>query len=187
MTAVETLLLDSPAAMPCLHRRVQHQHGTRAAYQHDRCRCAPCKEAKNAYERRRNRQIAYGRWNAWVDAAPARQRVLEHVKATGDDWRATARTAGLAVDTVERLLFGVPKRGIPQSRRIRRGTADKLVQVVGLWEDQPSDPKSQHGRIADGELVNGSIQRDAGVRVLVAPVERPVSPSRIHGAGQHGQ
>jgi lambda repressor-like predicted transcriptional regulator len=133
VTAVEPLLLDSPPAMPCLHKRVQHQHGTMSAYALDRCRCAPCREAKSTYEKHRKRQIAYGRWNAWVDAQPARAHVLDRIERTGISWRLLAHRAGLSEDTMERLLYGIPTRRIPRSRRIRRDTANKLVSAVGLW------------------------------------------------------
>jgi hypothetical protein len=137
--AVETLLLDSPAAVPCLHQRVKHRHGTLLAYATDRCRCAPCRKAKSDYEKHRKRQIAYGRWNAWVDAGPARAHVLDRVERTGVTWRRIAERAGMSEQTMTRLLFGFPKRGVPPSRRIRRDTASKLVSAVGLWEIAESD------------------------------------------------
>lgn len=139
------MLLDSPAAMPCLHQRVLHLHGTKNCYQHDRCRCPLCREAKNDYERNRNRQIAYGRWTAWADARPARAHVLRQMKATGVDWRKIAEQAGVAELTVERLLYGFPRRGIPPAVRIRHSTAEKLASAVGLWPISTRPDQSTHG------------------------------------------
>ena len=39
------------------------------------CRCPVCREASNAYMRRRHRMIAYGRWQPLADAAGTRRRV----------------------------------------------------------------------------------------------------------------
>ena len=51
----------------CLHVQVRHEHGTRAAYVLDRCRCAPCTAANTVQARRRNIAIAYGTWPGLVD------------------------------------------------------------------------------------------------------------------------
>ena len=152
MTGLDPLLLDSPAAMPCTHPRAQHYHGTKNAYQFDRCRCLACREAKNAYERHRTRQIAYGRWTAWADAEPARAQVLRLMRDAGIGWQEIAVQAGLAEQTVEMLLFGIPRRGIPRSVRIRHSTAEKLGAAVGLWPtDWVDHPKRSHKRKSETE------------------------------------
>jgi hypothetical protein len=82
---------------PCLHKRVNHQHGTRLAYILDRCRCLPCAAANSTYELRRTRLKAYGRGtpSGWVDAAPVRAHV-EQLCATGMGYKTVARTANRA-------------------------------------------------------------------------------------------
>jgi hypothetical protein len=127
--AAGPLLLDSPAAMPCLHPKARHQHGTVLAYKLDRCRCLPCREAKNAYDRGRTRGIAYGTWNKWADAEPARAHVLLLMETRGIGWPVVAQRAGLTRQTVQRLLYGLPQRNLPPARRVRRATLDKLLAI----------------------------------------------------------
>lgn len=128
MTTIEPVLLDSPAARPCLCRRVTHEHGTTQAYQSDRCRCRSCSDANAAYQRGRYAAINHGRWNVWVDAAPVREHVRGLMAHLG--WRAIADEAHLNRATVKMLLYGQPSRGRSPSRRLRRKTAAALFAVT---------------------------------------------------------
>lgn len=142
MTAAdEQLLLDTPAARPCPHPRVNHQHGTPAAYHSDRCRCRPCVEANSAYTKHRNREIAYGRWNAWMDAGPVREHVRQ-LMGDGLTWRAIAERAHLSHSTVKQLLYGRPSKGEPPSVRVRRKTWTSLLGVTG--PHQPPGEQQPH-------------------------------------------
>jgi hypothetical protein len=81
------------------------------------------------YSRWRSRQMAYGRWEPWVDAAPVR----EHVRAlrqAGASYEAIARAAGVAAMTVHRLLHGEPAKGRGVPGRIRAAPADRLLAVT---------------------------------------------------------
>ena len=81
------------------------------------------------YARWRSRQIAYGRWEPCVDAAPVR----EHVRAlrqAGASYEAIARAAGVAAMTVHRLLHGEPAKGRGIPGRIRAAPADRLLAVT---------------------------------------------------------
>lgn len=108
-----------------------HVHGTRTAYVVDKCRCRPCRDAAAAAERHRTRQIAYGRWEPYVDAQPAR----EHVKLLSEQgmgWKRVAEKAGIQSSTVRKLMYGDPRRKTPlaPSKQVRRETADKILAVT---------------------------------------------------------
>jgi hypothetical protein len=138
MTAADELMLDTPAARPCPHPRANHQHGTYGAYKSDRCRCRPCVEAKSVYERDRYRQIAYGRWQAYADAAEVRAHV-EALMRAGLGWRSVASRADVHHATVKRLLYGDETTDGPASR-VRTRTARKLLAVQAGRRRTPQPP-----------------------------------------------
>ena len=84
--------------------------------------------AHRHYARRRNREIAYGRWQPWASAAPVRDHV-RMLRASGLSYQAIARAAGVSPMTVRRLLRGQPpgQRDIP--RRIRTAQASRLLAI----------------------------------------------------------
>lgn len=102
-------------------------HGNRRAYLGG-CRCRPCTDAQTAYNTRRERLIAYGRWKPYVDAQPAREHVLALVEQ-GLSWRRTAELAGVAKSTVSSLLFG--KSGKKPTAQLRPRTAEAILAVRG--------------------------------------------------------
>jgi len=53
------------------------EHGTEGKG----CRCPVCREANTAWQRRRYRLIAYGRWDGWTDAAGTRRRLQALMRA----------------------------------------------------------------------------------------------------------
>lgn len=126
MTDAAELLLETPAARPCTHRR-EHRHGTIGRYALDRCRCLPCREASAAYQRDRRAALKHGSWTAYVDAGPARDHIRELVRA-GLSWKTIAERAGLNRCTVERILYGGSPGWVPR-KRIREETARKLFAV----------------------------------------------------------
>lgn len=119
------------------------EHGTRAKYVIDKCRCEPCKTANRAAENHRYRQQAYGRWQPYVDAEPARAHV-RMLMDYGYGWKRIAEMAGVGRGTVEKLLYGARHRGMQPSKGIRPETAAKLLAV------QP-----------DGERLGGAVSVDA--------------------------
>ena len=90
---------------------------------------APDSRARREYERRRSRQIAYGRWEPWADAAPVREHVLA-LRQAGASYEAIARAAGVATMTVYRLLHGEPAKGRGVPGRIRAEPAERLLAVT---------------------------------------------------------
>lgn len=148
---------------PCHHKEADHQHGTRACYVLDVCRCYPCSKANVAAEADRTRQKAYGRYDKYVDAEPVR----EHVRtlgAQGMGLKRVAAASGVSTGTLSKLMFGVYAPGSggrngkgdrvrQPSKRVLRTTAER-VQAVSLV-------------LADGAMVDatGTTRR---VRALVA-------------------
>lgn len=117
---------DDGIVRECTCPVANHQHGTRVAYVVDKCRCRPCRDASSAAERHRLRMKAYGRWEPYVDAEPARAHVRA-LQAAGMGWKRIADRAGIQRSTMWRLLYG--SNGQP-SARIRRETLEKVLAVT---------------------------------------------------------
>lgn len=113
----------------CRHKQASHQHGTNAAYHLDNCRCRPCSRAAVAYDRTRTRQLAYGRWQPYIDAEPARQHVRA-LMAAGVGWKRAAQHAHVPNGVMTKLLYGDTTRGMAPSRRIRPETAQRILAVT---------------------------------------------------------
>jgi hypothetical protein len=110
-------------------------------YKSDGCRCATCREGSVKYEARRRRLIAYGRWQQFIDAEPARQHIAT-LRASGLGTARIARLAGLAQATINGLVWG--DHGRTQTR-IRPATAAAILAV-------PADETN----LADTALVDGT-------------------------------
>lgn len=95
---------------PCTHDG-KHRHGTKVAYQKDRCRCDPCTEAAVRYDRNRRRKIAYGQWDPrpWlVDATEAREH-LRKLAARGMGEARIAELSGLSHHPLRTIKQGAPR------------------------------------------------------------------------------
>lgn len=116
------------------------EHGTLTMYVDRKCRCIRCTTAASAYETNRRRQVAYGRWQPYVDAEPARRHVRE-LMAFGIGWQQVAKLSCLSKSVVGMLLFGSPTKGAPPSRKIRPETERRLLAVtktvdnISKWVD----------------------------------------------------
>jgi hypothetical protein len=111
----------------CLHPCAAHDHGTRAAYVADRCRCAACREANRLEAAARRRAQAYGRWRPFVAAAPAR-RHLRRLRAAGLGVDRIVELSGVGSGTIRQLIYGDPRTGRPVAR-IRVETAAAILAV----------------------------------------------------------
>lgn len=112
---------------PCQHKHAQHVHGTHATYVLDACRCLPCSSANSAYEKRRARLHAYGRFNDWTAAAPVRTHI-EQLLAAGVGLKRIAAVSGCSHGTLSKLVYG--SRGRPPSRRVHVRTAGRVLAVT---------------------------------------------------------
>lgn len=129
---------------PCLHKLANHQHGERATYVLDKCRCIPCTEANRATSNERTRLKAYGRYNKYVAAEHVRDHLRE-LGAYGIGLKQVAKLSGVSTGTLSKIVFGVYAEtgtgggrngpGIrvrEPSRRVLRSTAEKLYDVEAI-------------------------------------------------------
>lgn len=79
---------------------------------------------RNDYVNHRRREIAYGRWEPYVDAEPARAHVL-WLMSKGVPLSRIKDT----YSEVQVLVYGRPSRGIKPSRRVRKETAEALLAI----------------------------------------------------------
>jgi hypothetical protein len=92
------------------------------------------------YARRRARQIAYGTWEPWADAAPVRNHV-QRLRVAGASYETIAAAAGVSPMTVHRLDCGqqhVPGRCAARrsSGRVRTAAAQRLLAVTPAMVEQ---------------------------------------------------
>jgi hypothetical protein len=106
-----------------LHR----QHGTRAKYVVEKCRCEPCKDANRRYNRdrqRNERRAAAGIEQlvvAYVDTAEARDH-LRWLSSIGIGKRTVHKVTGVALSSIEAIRAG-------QMRKARARTVDRILAV----------------------------------------------------------
>jgi integrase len=133
--------LDAPRIRrDCRHTRVRHEHGTRAAYLSDRCRCQRCTTANARSEAARRRAICYGRWEPLVPAEPIRVH-LNRLANVGIGLRHLAKLTGTSYATLSRLVWGEPCRDRPPTSRLRADTARRILAV------QPTTRRAAGARI----------------------------------------
>lgn len=123
----------------CTHPRARHQHGTRAAYVKDRCRCTDCTAANTAVSRAVTRKRTYGRWNPYVDASPVREHIAA-LRAAGIGVERIAQLAGLSVSHIRQLA----ERGrgdFPGTQRVRPRTAARVLGIA--LDDASRAPRSR--------------------------------------------
>jgi hypothetical protein len=115
---------------------MSREHGTPARYvwgpdEQDvpgaGCHCAKCTASRRVGEGHRRRMRAYGCWQPYVDAEPAR----EHARLLGRcgiGWKRAAALAGVSTGAMSKLLYGGPGDR-PPTRRIRPDTAARILAV----------------------------------------------------------
>lgn len=123
----------------CLHNGRPHRHGTRAAYQADRCRCHRCRRANRRAEALRTRAIVMGRWEPYVDARETREH-LQLLRKTGVGIDRIVTLSGVPRSTVRRLLAPVDLTDSDRPRRIRPEVARRLLDVD--CESELATPRS---------------------------------------------
>ena len=169
MTTGETDLLPGS----CGEARVRQeatstrQHGTKAKYVVDKCRCDECKRGARDYERWRCRQRAYGK-AAYIDAGPARAHV-QALQDAGMGWKRVARAAGLSESVVWKLLYGDRTRNLAPSKRIRPRTATLIFAVTAdLADGARVDATGTHRRL-QALIANGWSGSSLGRRLGMTP------------------
>ncbi|MGH3355254.1 MAG: hypothetical protein ACRDOJ_05115 [Nocardioidaceae bacterium] len=156
----QRMALVDRTPQPCLHKQANHQHGTRACYVLDKCRCEPCARANSEAETWRERQKAYGRYHRYVNA----DLVREHVRALADagmGLKTVAKRSGVSQGSLWKLMYGKrqPDGTQTPSRRVTRETADKLYALDPAWNGPLP--------LADGANIDGTTTR-LRLRAMVA-------------------
>ena len=119
------------------------EHGTRAKYVVDRCRCDECREASRLY----NLQWRNDLQPRLVSAEQARQHVLE-LMAAGVGFKRVARLAGLSTSAVASIIWGKPGR--PPTRRIKPSTAEAILSVTASLDDLADGTRIPAGPTHEG-------------------------------------
>jgi len=154
-----------------MSKRMVDVCGTRSRYNSKDCRCKDCTEAQRVYHADRRRQVAYGRWNPWVDAEPARKH-LEELQAAGVGRRRIGELTGLDQANIWRLQHGQPKHGKQPPKKIRQATAEAILAVSASLEVLAGtalvDATGSHRRLQALVAVGWS-QRRLAVRLGISP------------------
>lgn len=131
-------------------------HGTRACYvwgpapgPGKGCRCIPCTRASTDAAAYARRMMAYGRWEPYVDAEPARAHVLT-LTEYGLGWKRVCALSGVPTGVMSKLLYGTPG-GRPPSKRVRLKTSEAIFRVEPdpalLAGGHCTDPTGTHRRL----------------------------------------
>ena len=91
------------------------------------------REATRRWARRRNRLIAYGQWQPFVDAEPARQHVLDIRTNTGMSLANLAAATNVGIGTLEHLIYGCS--GYPPAAQVRPESASALLAYWPTLDD----------------------------------------------------
>lgn len=115
---------------PCAHVRADHQHGTRACYVLDRCRCLPCSKGNAVAETARERAKVYGRYDKYVSAARSRTHVL-HLMDQGMGLKRIVAVSEVSQGLLWKLVYGKRRPDGTQvsTKRVLRTTEDKILAV----------------------------------------------------------
>lgn len=114
----------------CRHKIAEHVHGTHACYVLDACRCLKCAAANTRYEHDRSRQHAYGRWDNYVPAEPARA----HIRSLMDQGMGLKRIVAVS-DVSQGLLWKLvygkkrPDGTRTPSVRVRKDTEARILAI----------------------------------------------------------
>ena len=175
---------------PCLHKRADHQHGTRAAYVLDRCRCFPCSTANAQAETHRERQKAYGRYDKYVDAQPVRDHVRA-LMAQGMGWKRVAAAAGVSGSSMWKLMppQETHRDKIAASRARRYAKARGWLPPLALDDELLDRPFEGALEVEVGDDIDEvAIQRRMGgdKSVWLSNVEKRELRRRWYAAGRTG-
>src|SRR5687767_320515 len=119
--------LQARVTRECTHPHARHQHGTRAAYVQDRCRCTDCTAANTTASRTVTRERIYGRWQPYVDAGPVREHIAA-LRAAGVGVERIAHLADISVSHI-RELAQHGRANSPGTQRVRPSTATRVLRI----------------------------------------------------------
>lgn len=134
MAAIREEAIDR-TPKPCLHKIANHQHGQRATYVLDACRCIPCSQANAKAENERERMKAYGRYQKYVDAYPVRLHLAE-LKEYGIGLKQVGRLSGVSNGSLTKIWYGLygpsegPHKGCKGNGDLLRGPARRVLRTT---------------------------------------------------------
>lgn len=106
---------------------MKYDHGSRACYVIDRCRCWHCRQANSEYEWRRTTGRAEDRW--WRDMQTIRDHITA-LQAAGYGLRTIADIAGVSRSTITHIMGRSRGRSRPNPAvRILRTTAEIILAI----------------------------------------------------------
>lgn len=123
---------------PCLHPRVQHEHGDIRCYRLDRCRCLPCTLANSEENQRVSRLKAYNRWPDPMVPSLGSRRRLQTLMAAG--W-SVADVAG-RIGSTRNMLWR-----LSQQRTVEADTARAITAVYDQLKDETPPETTKGERI----------------------------------------
>lgn len=140
------------------------QHGTRAKYVMDKCRCEPCTNANRTYNRdrsRNERRAELGiedRFVAYVDCSEARDH-LRWLSSIGIGKRTVHKVSGVALSSIEAIRSGQVTKARPRS-------VDRILAVGRhrAHDRMPVDPTPALRML--NELHNAGMSKSAIARAL---------------------
>jgi hypothetical protein len=106
--------------------------------------CPEPPRSRQNYARWRARQIAYGRWEPWAQAAPVREHV-QALRGGGASLRAIGRAADVSPMTVCRLLHGEPTRYRAAPHKIHAREARRLLAITPAAAEQAATRRDAGG------------------------------------------
>lgn len=98
------------------------EHGTRARYVGEKCRCGECRRANREYVAKRTREAIYGRKNPMVPTEPVREYLAE-LRRDGVGRRVISAASGVPESSVGRIMSG-------EKKFVRETTAVQLLGVT---------------------------------------------------------
>jgi hypothetical protein len=113
--------------MPAQTVDSNRDHGY-ARYKLDGCRCYTCSWAVSQYNAARDRAMAYGTWQPFVNADPVRQH-LKNLQACGLGLRRIADAARTDRKRLQAILTGRPERGTGPQQQVRPELAEAILSV----------------------------------------------------------
>lgn len=126
----------------CTHPGHPHEHGTRAAYVRDRCRCRPCTDANTNEWRAAVREQTFGAPSPYIDATDTREHI-QWLRRNGVGVEQIAKIVHTSATHIREIDRSTQRTGgRPPITQIRADLAQRVLAV------QPTDAyRSPHSQI----------------------------------------
>lgn len=156
------------------------QHGTRAKYVVEKCRCEPCTNANRTYARQRDRHARRVRYGfdepnpAFIDATEAREHLL-WLSSVGVGKRRVAELTGVSLSAIDKLRQGNRTKCRPET----------AAKILGVGRSRASDgafiDAKKTWRLIDDLLKHGWTKQ-AIAKAIGSKAQRPalqLQPNKV--------